>query len=222
MSVGEVRDQPDIGQQRVEFAVGEMPRPNRDGGHSGGVHRRRPKSGWYAIAFVFPVLAVALAIMYWALSLQTFADNVSGFNRFTPPGEVTQTFDVGRVHIYAEPAQVESDTATNQLEQVEVFSPDGSPVALVPYLTLPRTEGGWTYEVAGHQGVGVTSFAVDEPGEYRIVASGGDGMTLAIGDGVGQAREKITFNAVGYAFLGFLAGGVVAGAIAMLRRRPIA
>ncbi len=170
---------------------------------------------------MLPALAVALAIVYWSLSLQTLADTVGGFRRFTPPGELAQPFDRGHVHIYAEPDRVEPSAATDRpsLPEVEVLSPDGAPVAQVPYLTLPGTNAEWTYEIAGHRGVGVTSFYADQPGEYRIVATEGDGLVLALGEAIGQEREKSTFNAIGYAFLGFLAGGIVAVLIALMRGR---
>ena len=185
---------------------------------------RRPRKGWYAVAIVLPAVALVLAIVYWVLAVQSFGDTVDGFHRFTAPGELVQAFDDSFVHIYAEPDEVVSSAASDppSVPQVEVFAPDGSPATMVPYLTLPSLNGGWTYDIAGHRGVGVTSFFVEQPGAYRVVATGGDGMVLALGDGVGQEREKITFNAVGYAFLGLLAGGIAAGAIFMLRRRSAA
>lgn len=183
------------------------------------VDRRRPKRGWYVLAAATSLIAVVLAGVYWVLSLQAFGDTVAEFERFTPPGELVESFDPGSVHVYAEPGG--DDDSRPSAPTVEVFSPAGSPVQLIPYLRLPGTNDGWTYDVEGYRGMGLTSFFVDEPGEYRVVAAGGDGVVLALGEGIGQEREKITFNAFGYAFLGCLAGGAIAGVVARMRSRSV-
>ena len=183
--------------------------------------RRRPSKGWYLLAVVPVAVAAIFAIGYWLVNMQRFDETVDGFHRFTSPGELTQAYDHGSVHIYAEmdTSQPGSTGTAASPPRVEVFSPTGSPVALMPYMNFDGANPGWTYDIGGHRGLGLVAFDVGQPGEYRIVATGGEGLVLAVGDGIGQQREKITFNAVGYTFLGGPMGGVVIVFIALMRRR---
>ena len=199
-----------------DVKVSVRPRPAR-------VDARRPRKGWYFLAVLPPAIAVILAVTYWVVSMQQFEDTVDGFHRFGSPGELTQTFDQGSVHIYVEPDSARWGTGADAptRPQLEVFSPSGSPVAVRPYMQLPVTSTNWTYDIGGQRGIGIAAFDVAQTGEYRVVAFGGDGLVLALGEGVGQQGEKITFNAVGYAFLGLLAGGIVSGSIALMRRRSV-
>lgn len=166
--------------------------------HAGKTATTGPSRLWYLFALLVFVAGFAAMGVFLFTQLSGLGDDLV---QIVVPGEAELALEPGHHTIFHETRS----TFEGRLYRSEgiaglgvvLISSAGEPVAL-------SSSARGTYEFSGRRGVAVFSFAIEEPGTYRLSASYGEGV-----DG------PETVLAVGKAFLGGLVFTVL-GAIAIV------
>ncbi len=170
---------------------------------------------WFVVAAVIGIAGIAGAWFYAAPRLGAFAD---GLQQVVMPGPATVTLDrAGAYTIFAERHSVVDgrlyDSPPPQGARITLTSEQtGKIVAMAaPHASVE-------YSIQGRQGHAVLGFTVDQPGRYRLAATGpaDGGYVLAIGQGSAMGRVGSLFRTILVTVALALGGLGIAGIIAIV------
>jgi hypothetical protein len=189
--------------------------------------RVRPSAWWYAAAAGVAAAGLVAGGVVIGRTAIGYGDRIDGFDRVEVPGTMeVELRGTGGYSIYHEyEGAFDEDQAFGEdldprdlllvpRPTVTVTGPSGDEVPLEGYETKV------SYDADTHEGIGLYTFRVDDPGTYEVVASGDTaptGSVIAVGRGVstGVITGVITGLLVG--FVGVVAGVVIA-IVLMVRR----
>lgn len=158
---------------------------------------RRPGTGWYWVAGTVVVAAAVAAVVWFATAASSLTRRVEAFPRTSMPGTLTFVVDEpGTRYVYVEA----DETPALEGLGVTVSGPDGTAVPLRSYDLDVR------YDAYDRSGRAVATFLAPATGTYRLVAAGGSGGYVAVGDGV---TDRLLWSLAGACMIGF--GGLLAG-----------
>jgi hypothetical protein len=177
-----------------------------DGPH----RRRRPSVLGYVAAVLLFLAGVIGGITLIVVGVQSYVDRIEGFERFSVPGSTRVELDEGGHSIYFERPGLDDVDPIPRLSATVTPADGGAPLPLDDYDTDV------SYQVSGHDGRGVFTFPVDDPGTY-VVRADGSGGELAVGRGVGSRWVGSVIAGVALIGLGPLLGLVLA-VVTFLRR----
>jgi hypothetical protein len=172
-----------------------------------------PGGGWYGILAGVAVATVVVTGLVGVGRATDLRRQVDGFEHLDGGGGTVSIVEPGDYAVYHEWVERGGGnpyaTGTPAAEpEITVFAPDGT--------TVPVRPSGISYGWGSEQAEAVGTFAVTEPGQYRIEAAGTEGR-LAFGEKIAGGP----FYGFGAALL--LAGLIVAGcavaAVVVARRR---
>ncbi len=172
------------------------------------------------------IVAGGLTIGY---TVAGYADRIDRFDRVEVPGTMEVELDgTGGYSIYHEYAGAYDDEhpfggQQDPLDQilvpsptVTVTNPSGDEVELETYDTKV------SYDTSSHEGIGLYTFHVDDPGTYVVETSGETapgGSEIALGRGVSTGVITGVITGVLVGFVGVVAGVVIAIVLAVRRGR---
>jgi len=161
-------------------------------------------------AGVLAVAGVVGGIVLIVVGIRSYVDRIEGFERFPVPGSEQVDLDDGGHSIYFERPGLDGEDVLPRLT-VAV-----TPVAGGASLPLEDYDSDVSYEVSGHDGRGVFTFRVDDPGPY-LVRADGSGGEVAVGRGIGSRWVSSVIAGALVLALGPLLGLVLA-LVTFLRR----
>lgn len=182
------------------------------------VERPVPGRLWYVVA----ILAALAGLAGAGYRVYSNLDGLTaGMVQVVVPGEAELSLEPGRYTIFHESestvdGRIYSGTDVTGLFVRIVPVDGGAPLAIEqPGVTS-------NYEIGGRSGRSVLVFDVTAPGKYRLVAGYPEGeekseAVLAVGRGLTGGILSLVFSALGIAFLGVVAGAIIA--IMTYRRR---
>lgn len=180
------------------------------------MQKPRPISrGWYFLSLAAVIAGFAAMGAFMVPRIMNIGD---GLIQVVAPTDIQLTL--------AEPGHYTIFHESESVVDGEVFSSrfiSGLRVVLTSVETgeqvpLPMSSAAMTYSFGSRTGSAVFSFDIDKPGNYRLAASYEDGakvprVVLAVGHDFMGALTSIILGALGMAFGGFIAGGVIAAVI---------
>ena len=177
----------------------------------------RPSGWWFVVAGVLAFVGVAVGVVVIVRGAVGFADRVEDFDRSAMPATLeVEIDDPGGYSIYHEYDGF-SSVEYRERPDVEVTDPSGDDVVLRRYSSTV------TYDVSGHDGVGVYTFRADEPGTYRVEASmpvsDSDLDVIAVGRGLGSGLAVAIVSGLALIGLGLVGGIVISIVVGVLRSR---
>lgn len=178
-----------------------------------------PGRKWYAIAGAIFVVSFVAFVFFLFTRILGMGD---AFDRFVVPGSAeVELEETGRHTIFHESIST-LDGAVYRVGdvsglEIEVVSPDGSPVRVI------SPTGSMEYRLGGREGTAMAAFEAEEPGTYRISATyrGGEGpeTVLAVTRGFGTRIVTTIFGAIGLALGGTVLSVGIAVTTFVLRYR---
>jgi hypothetical protein len=162
----------------------------------------RPSVWWFVVAGGLALAGIVGAAVLWVTGVTGLSDTIDGFTRVDVPGSGEVTIDEpGGYSIYHEYGDAANGGFPGPVV-VHVSDPSGNEVVLRPY------SGTVTYDMGGHEGVGIYTFRAERSGTYEVTTDGAPESTIAVGRGIGR---RLVRSIVG----GFVVGGigVVAGIV---------
>lgn len=168
------------------------------------------------VAGLAAVVGLVAGVAVIVRGVTAFADRVEGFDRAIMPTTLeVEITEPGGYSIYHEYDGFSSVDVRSDPD-VEVIDPSGRDVFLRSY------EASVTYDISGHDGVGLYTFRADEPGTYEVEASmpfdsGND--LIAVGPGVGRGLALSIVAGIALIGIGIVGGIVVAIVVGILRGR---
>jgi hypothetical protein len=182
------------------------------------VERPVPGRVWYVVA----ILAALAGLAGAGYRVYTNLDGLTaGMVQVVVPGEAELSLEPGRYTIFHESESTVDGRIFSGTDVTGLFvriAPvdGGAPLAI----EQPRVTS--NYEIGGRSGRSVLVFDVTAPGAYRLVAGYPEGeegseAVLAVGRGVTGRILSLVFSALGIAFLGVVAGAIIA--VVTYRRR---
>ncbi|MGO8917215.1 MAG: hypothetical protein ACLQJR_15015 [Stellaceae bacterium] len=172
---------------------------------------------WYLVALALALVGAGGAYLFFSMRLQSVD---AALTRMIAPGEVEITLQPGSYTLFHEFRSVlngryyESDDVSGL--NLHINSSNGEPIAL-------RGGANANYEIAGHAGVSVADFDIDEPGTYTFVSAynrrNGPEAVLAVGQGVIGRIFALVLGTIAIAFAGVGSGIAIASITYVKRRR---
>jgi hypothetical protein len=177
----------------------------------------RPSGWWFAVAGLAAVIGLVAGVTVIARGATRYADRVEAFERASMPVILeVEISEPGGYSIYHEYPGYSSFDGRAEPD-VEVTDPSGDDVLLRSY------DSDVTYDVSGHQGVGVYTFHADEPGTYEFDATmpfaGRSGDLIAVGPGVGEDLALSIVAGIGLIGVGVVGAIVIAIVVGVMRGR---
>jgi hypothetical protein len=169
-----------------------------------------PSITGYVLAGLLTVAGIAAGVVLIVSGIRSYIDKVEGFERFDVPGSGELVLDDGGYSVYWERPGFDDDDPGPSLT-VSIAPVDGGEP-----LDLDRYDVDVSYSVSGHDGRGMYTFSVDDPGRYRIRSDGTPGE-VAVGRGIGSRFAGSLVAGVGTLLLAPVLGAIVA-LITFLRR----
>ena len=175
---------------------------------TGGGPRKRPQWLGYVVGGVVFAVAAVVAVVVAVLGVKGMADRVDALQRVpvSEAGGTVALAEPGGYTVYYEAPGV-SDSGVVDLPRVALERVDGSePV------TLRRYSSDVTYDFGGHEGRAVATFGIEQPGTYRVQATGVDAdfAEVAVGRSVSTGLGRSFLRAVVIGVLGLVVGGGIA------------
>jgi hypothetical protein len=176
-----------------------------------------PSGWWFAVAGLVALVGLVVGVVVMVRGITRYADKVEGFERAVMPTTLAvEISEPGGYSIYHEsdgfPPVDERDDP-----EVEVTDPSGDDVVLRSY------DSEVTYDVSGHEGIGVYTFRAEEAGRYEVdasmpFASGSDDL-IAVGPGVGEDLAVSIVAGIALIGVGIVGGIVIAVVVGVMRSR---
>ena len=197
-----------------------MPPPGWPGAPPVGPTERppvRPSGWWFVVAGIVAIAGIAVGMAVIVRGAVGLGDRVEDLDRAVMPTTLeVEITDAGGYSIYHEYDGIGSVQVRDEPD-VTVTDPSGRDVVLRSYRATV------TYNMRGHNGVGVYTFRADEPGTYEVQASmpfSSSGRDLiAVGPGIGSGLAVAIASGTALIGLSVIAGIVIAIVVGVTRGR---